>query len=413
MVRRVGISKVLNTFVVANTRQGILISSIGHTDSAQTSDTQSLGFGLNVFDSVNISDIVGALDYRRRNTLGDLVTPSDALDGVGDLPTYTLGKNLFESLTVLDSVGRVRGIPLADGATAVDLVSVPDGATYTLGKTETETLTSSELFARVAAFNRAITEASTISEVASLGFVMGTIADSAQSADNAVVSHGFERYFVDSANATDPGFVITTGSEKDVSGDSSNASDVILFSQGYGRLPSDSLTFSDVFTRVSVFKVPLADSAIAAELAALDVGLTLVDSAVIQDLIGVPDNSTFTLGMSEADSISSPTDIAKLNFGFKPSDSITMDSDALAFGMSLAKGDSASAVDLPALLFSTSFADAVTAEDSGGFGIGATTPSTTDVSSASDSAEGWMQSYFAQEYVLHTERYVETSYHNI
>ena len=330
MVRRVGISKVLNTFVVANTRQGILISSIGHTDSAQTSDTQSLGFGLNVFDSVNISDIVGALDYRRRNTLGDLVTPSDALDGVGDLPTYTLGKNLFESLTVLDSVGRVRGIPLADGATAVDLVSVPDGATYTLGKTETETLTSSELFARVAAFNRAITEASTISEVASLGFVMGTIADSAQSADNAVVSHGFERYFVDSANATDAGFVITTGSQKDVAGDSSNASDVILFS-----------------------------------------------------------------------------------LGFKHSDSISMDSDALAFGMSLAKGDSASAVDLPALLFSTSFADAVTAEDSGGFGIGATTPSTTDVSSASDSAEGWMQSYFAQEYVLHTERYVETSYHNI
>ena len=412
MVRRVRVSKILNTFVVANTRQGILISSLGHTDSAQASDTFNLGFGLNVFDSVNISDIIDP-DYSRRNALGDLVTPTDALDGVGDLPTYTLGKNLFESLTVLDSINSVRGIPLADGATAVDLVSVPDGATYTLGKTETETLTSSELFEKVAAFRRAITEPMTTSEVAVLDFTMGTITDSAQAGETVVVSQGWIRAFTDSASATETGFVSTGGSQQDFNLDSSNATDVVLVSQGWGRVPSDTLTSSDVFTRVSVFNVPLAESAVMAELATLDVGLTLVDSAVIEDLIGVPDFSTFTLGMSEADSISSPTDIANFNFGFKPSDSVILDSDGIAISVSIAKGDSATAADLPALLFSTSFADAVTASDSGGFEVGATLPDTNDISTASDSAAGWMQSYFAEEYVLHTERYVETSYYDI
>ena len=53
MVRVVRVSKILNTFVVASTRQGILISSLGYTDSAQTTDAiNSFHFNKGLNDSV-------------------------------------------------------------------------------------------------------------------------------------------------------------------------------------------------------------------------------------------------------------------------------------------------------------------------------------------------------------------------
>lgn len=416
MVRRIKTSKTLGQFIIAQTRQGILVSSNHLKDSAQAADLPTFAVGLSLADSVNPIDLFSH-DFVIKRDPVSAVGATDALDGVGDLPTYTLGKSLFETLTALDSINSLaRGLPLADGADAQDLVSVPDGSTFTLIKDVNDPITASELFVPLTSFNRTFTDTPNIVDTPSLGFGMGTISDSASIADQAVVSLGMFRIVNDSITATDSIDDFVGGSQQNVDLDSATATDVLAYSQGWGRLPTDAITSADTFVRVAAYNPSLTDTITAAEAPVFAVGMTLADSAVVEDLIGVPDKSTYTLGMNERDSISSPTDIATLAVGAAYSDIILMDSDVAVFTTGMAKSDSATPGELASLGTFKVFTDSVSAidnEDSGGFSVGSTLPDTQDVVSSGDSASGSVQSYFAAEYVSFTEVYVQDSRHDI
>ena len=423
MVRRIKTSKTLNRFVIKQTRQGILVSSIKvGSDSAQATDANSIHFIKGLANSVTITDLIDPQNTVAPINFGDGVNPTDALDGVGDLPTYTIGKNFFETLTALDSINsKVRGLPLADAADPQDLVSVPDGSTYTLVKGVTETLTASELFVPVASFNRTFTDTPNIVDTPSLGFGMPNVADSASAADAAVVSLGIMRYFSDSITMLDSIDDFVGGSQQNIDFDSASVTESIFLSQGWGRIVSDDLTddsasVSDVLTRVVAYNPAIADSITPVEAPVFAVGMTLADSATIVDLIGVPDKSTYTLGMNEQDSISSPTDIATFAVGTTYGDIVLMDSDVAALTFSTPKADSATPGELASLGTFKVFTDSVSAidnEDSSGFSVGSTLPDTVDVVGTGDSASGSMQSYFAAEYVSFTEVYVQDSRHDI
>jgi hypothetical protein len=417
MVRRIKTSKTLGQFIIAQTRQGILVSSNHLKDSAQAADQiTKFEVGMKLADSVNPIDLFNH-DFVIKRDPASSVGATDALDGVGDLPTYTLNKNFFESQYALDSINSIiRGLPLADGADAQDLVSVPDGSTFTLIKDVNDPITASELFVKLASFNRTFTDTPNIVDTPSLGFGMGTISDSASIADQAVVSLGMFRIFNDSITATDSVDDFVGGSQQNIDFDSASATDVFAYFQGWGRLPTDTITTADTFVRVAAYNPSLTDTITAAEAPVLAVGMTLADSATIVDLIGVPDKSTYTLGMGERDSISSPTDIATLAVGAAYSDIILMDSDVAVFTTGMAKSDSATPGELASLGTFKVFTDSVSAidnEDSSGFSIGSTLPDTVDVVGTGDSASGSMQSYFAAEYVSFTEVYVQDSRHDI
>tara|TARA_R110000822_G_scaffold283780_2_gene405297 strand:+ start:208 stop:1692 length:1485 start_codon:yes stop_codon:yes gene_type:complete len=494
MVRVVRVSKILNTFVVASTRQGILISSLGYTDSAQTTDAiNSFHFNKGLNDSVVTSDYFAIL-ASQDVIVADGINPTDALDGVGDLPTYTFGKTLAdaisatdsfgsyalqgrapadgfsladvlakvmgfnrahtdsatateapllatglvkadtltssevsvytfgktlsETLTITDSVNSfARGLPLADGATPVDLVSVPDGSTYTLNKSLSNAAAASDVFSRQSAFARGFTDSATLGDVFSRqsAFARG-FTDSAATSDAAVVSLAIVRSLADAFSLTDSINSKILGGQRDLDPDSASVSDTILVSQGWARIVSDdSASAIDDLQRVVAYKPALADAITPAEASVLTFGMTLADSATIVDLIGVPDKSTYTLGMNERDSISSPTDIATFAVGAAYSDIILMDSDAAVFTTGMVKSDSATPGELASLGTFKVFTDSVSAidnEDSSGFSLGSGNDPA-DTVGTGDSASGSMQSYFAAEYVSFTEVYVQDSRHDI
>lgn len=430
MVRRIKTSKTLGQFIIAQTRQGILVSSNHLKDSAQAADQiNKFDVGLKLADSVNPIDLFSH-DYVIKRDPISAVGATDALDGVGDLPTYTLNKNFFESQYALDSINSlIRGLPLADAADPQDLVAVPDGSTYTLVKGVSEALTASESFVTLASFNRTFALgadsvglflSAVVADRPELNFGMGTISDSASTADQAVVSLGVFRTFSDSITMLDSIDDFVGGTQQNVDLDSATATDVLAYSQGWGRLPTDAITSADTFVRVAAYNPSLTDTITSAEAPVFAVGMTLADSAVVEDLIGVPDKSTYTLGMNEQDSISSPTDIATLAVGPAYGDTILMDSDVAVLTTGMVRSDSATPGELAALSTFKIFTDAVSAidnEDSGGFSVGSTLPDTSDVVGTGDSASATMQSYFAEDYVsfagVNGEVYVQTSRHDI
>lgn len=416
---------------ISATLQAILSDSSTILDLVGVDDGITYGLHKYFYNDITVLDSLSAL---RGRGFGDS-------SSITELSFYNLGKNLSESLisselaslslslvktdsTIVSELvslnpGKVFtdsissptdvinslafGKNLFDNATAEDLVLVPDGLTYTFAKSLSEILSATEVFQREVSFSRAFSDSSTITEsvLRSAGYNRG-FADSSNVTESVVVSQGFVRFFNDSSTITDDlSFVAGQGLRFDSDFVLAVDSDGILVSQGWGRPSGDSAAASEVISLVVAFNRLFADSSNATELLSLDFGKSLSDSSLAAESIALEPNKVL------ADSIASPTDVINsFAFGKNLGDSsLIIETSVYTFGKTLGS-EILSPIDEPVFTVGTSLVDSSTIEQAVSLQI--SVPKS-DSSTITDNGILFVQNYFAEDYIIFKDRYVETS----
>ena len=415
-----------NLFKVTGTSYISGRHSYGYTESLTSSESISLGMAMAFYDSASVSDIIAGVTAAR--DLG--IDSATALDlvGVADGLTYSMAKTFSDAILVTDSVGRI-GFSVPDQS---DSTGTSD--TYPIfgyGKGFTDSSIATESFSRVVTFNlekgdialgldssnfydSARDTTDTVNIV--VGYNRGFSDSTGITSDNVLVSQGWVRILADSTNPTTDVFTQVISQTLALSVDSAVATDP-TFIISPNPIKSDATgTSTDLVSLLIAYQRNFEDSAAPTESLAFNVGSTFVDSAApVESLIW---DWNYNVA---ADSTNPTTDVftrdVSYNHVFTDAVTATIEvliGDGIAYQATKVFTDAVTATEAMARSstndVSIPAADQTTPTDAIALNQGRQL--TADSAGTSDSASAFMQDYFAEDFVLATDRYVEKAYYS-
>lgn len=415
-----------NLFKITATGGIVNKSSYGFVENIVSSESLSLGMAIAFYDSASVSDLVqGVVSVR---DLG--IDSATALDlvGVSDGLTYSMAKAFSDAVLVTDSVGDISfTVP-----SQIDSIGAGDATPLlTFGKGLTDTSIATESFSRIVTFN--VDKFDTVSGQDSssfydsardttdninlvVGYNRGFSDSIGITSDNVLVSQGWVRILADSTNPTTDVLIQAISQTIQLATDSAFVTDPSIIVSP-NPIKSDATNAStDLVSLLIAYQRDFADSAAPTESLSFNTGKPFVDSAVSSELLAW--NWGYNLA---ADSVNPTTDVfaREVSYNQTFTDAVTatievLIGDGIAYQATKVFTDAVTASEVMSRFAENDVS--IPAED-----LAAPTDVivlvqgrqlTTDSAGTSDSAYAFMQDYFAEDFVLATDRYVEKAYYS-